>query len=95
MTNIRALAREGKLSKEDVDRVMVLPVTFGSLVEVFLKNRELLLEEYSSDPGVPLHISVLESFQNDFPNLMEMSQVVVVGDEDSSNELVYGIAVNR
>jgi len=92
MTNIRTLARAGKIPEEDADKVLTLPVTFATVVEVFLNNKDAVLEEFKKDPAIPFHVSCLSTFQQDFDL---NGEVVVFDDEYKQSELVYGISVNR
>lgn len=92
-TNLRILAKEGKLSQEDADRVLTLPLAFNTTIDIFLKNKDLLLKEFSSDKGIPYHIKVLSDLHNYLP--LDEQEIVIFDDENRDTELVYGIAVNR
>lgn len=91
-TNIRILARQGKLSQQDAEKVLNLPISFGDIRSVVLKNKDVMIQELKNDFGVPFHIQTIESFQ-ELPN--RMSDLVVFDDEQNATELVFGIAVNR
>jgi len=92
-TNLRILAKEGKLSEEDANRVLALPVSFETVIEVFLKNKDSLLKEFNTDIGIPYHITVLSSLHNYVP--VDRQELVIFDDDHRDSELVYGIAINR
>lgn len=92
-TNLRILAKEGKLSEEDANRVLTLPVSYETVVDVFLKNKDLLLKEFSSDKGIPFHIEVLGSLHKYIP--LNEQEIAIFDDENRDSELVYGIGVNQ
>ena len=70
-----------------------MPVSLADVVDVFLKNKDVMLEMFHDDPGIPYHISALELYKKHF-SAMEQSKLVVFDDERSEEELVYGIIVN-
>lgn len=92
-TNLRILAQEGKLSERDAHIITTLPVSFDAGVEMFLSNKELAVEEFRDDPGVPFHVSVLQ----DLPRYCNVGsqEMVVFDDLNRNSEAVYGIFVNR
>jgi hypothetical protein len=92
-TNLRILAKEGKLSKEDSNKVLNLPVSFETVSNVFLKNKNLLLKEFSHDIGIPFHIAVFEHLHEYVP--IEDQELVIFDDENRDTELVYGIGLNK
>jgi hypothetical protein len=93
-TNLRILARQGKLSsKEDTEKILKLPVSYDTILDIFLQNREVMLREFSHDVGIPFHYSVLEEFRRNNPVLS--NDIVVFDDERNESELVYGIGINR
>ena len=92
-TNLRILAKEGKLSQEDTNLVLTLPVPFQTVVDVYLKNKDLLLKEFSTDKGIPYHITVLSNLHKYIP--LDEQELVIFDDEHQDSEPVYGIAVNR
>lgn len=92
-TNLRILAKEGKLSEEDANKVLTLPVSFETVIHVFLKNKNLLLKEFSNDIGIPFHITVLSHLHEFVP--INEQELVVFDDENRDMELVYGIGVNK
>jgi hypothetical protein len=92
-TNLRILAKEGKLSKEDSNKVLNLPVSFETVSNVFLKNKNLLLKEFSHDIGIPFHIAVFEHLHEYVP--IEDQELVIFDDENRDTELVYGIGLNN
>lgn len=92
-TNLRILAREGKLSEQDADTVLSLPVSFKAVVQVFLNNKDLLLKEFSHDAGIPFHIQVFESLDKYIS--LDSQQILIFDDEHRDSELVYGIGVNQ
>ena len=92
-TNLRILAKEGKLLEEDAKIVLTLPVLYQNVVDVFLKNKNLLLKEFSTDKGIPFHIAVLSNLDKYIP--LDEQELVIFDDEHRDSELVYGIAVNR
>lgn len=97
LANIRSLARKGKLpNKEDASLALKLPVAFSSILDVLVKNKEIMLEENPKDKGVQFHIDAAEAIltrhQSDGTPAQE---IVVFDDEHSTSELVYGIARNR
>jgi hypothetical protein len=87
------LAKEGKLSEEDANRILTLPVPYQTAVEIFLKYQDLLLKEFSDDVGIPFHIEVFRNL--DKYVALDESEIVVFDDENRDSELVYGIGVNR
>lgn len=96
LTNLRTLARNGKLPEDDADYVLnSLPVPAASIVDVFLRHGDVLLTEFSHDVGIPFHISVLETIKKDYSYIIDSDQVVYFDDENNEDELVYAIAVNR
>lgn len=92
-TNLRILAKEGKLSEEDANQVLTLPVPFETVIDVFLRNKNLLLKEFSDDKGIPFHITVLSHLHEYVP--IDEQEIVVFDDENRDAQLVYGIAVNK
>jgi hypothetical protein len=97
-TNIRSLAREGKLpNEEDAALVLKLPVTFSSIVDMLVKNKEIMLEEHHQNKGVKFHLEAGEALQTKYRSEGSPSstEIVVFDDEHSTSELVYGIARNR
>lgn len=93
-TNLRILARQGKLSSDqDAEKVLHMPLSYDTVLDVFLKNKEVLLREFRHDVGIPFHYSVLEEFRKENPVLS--SEIVIFDDERNESELVYGIGINR
>jgi len=99
---LRGLAKKGLLKSSndpnlDVNQeALTLPVTLAKLTEIFLDNQQLVLEEYSSDPGIPFHISVLTEYQQKYSTyFLEQEQFVVFNDTNKESQLVYGILVNN
>lgn len=92
-TNLRILAKEGKLSEEDASQILTLPVPYQTVVEIFLKYQDLLLKEFSDDIGIPFHIKVFNNLHKYVA--LDESELVVFDDEHRDSELVYGIGVNR
>ena len=63
ITNMRYLARNGKLSaEEDVQHVMRVPIRADTLFRIVLKNRETLIAEFANDFGVPLHVETIQHY---------------------------------
>lgn len=87
------MAKEGKLSEEDARRVLTLPVSYETVIDLFLKNKELLLKEFSTDKGIPYHIKVLSELHNYIP--IDEQELVIFDDEHRDSELVYGIGINK
>lgn len=104
-TNLRGLAKKSLLtpssvaSSSEVDQnqaVLSLPVSLGTIADIFLDNKELLLKEYASDPGIPFHISVLTEYREKYSEwFLNKEEVVVFNDKNINSELVYGIMVNQ
>lgn len=93
-TNLRIMARKGLLgSEEDARLVLTLPVTIKTLMDVFQRNQDAMLKEFTNDPGIPFHIEAVKLYQEQFPS-PQSAQLVVFEDEKNQEELVYGIIVN-
>jgi hypothetical protein len=76
--------------------VLTLPVSLATITDIFLHNKDLLLQEYASDPGIPFHIQVLTKYREKYSTyFLEQEDVVAFDDENKNSELVYGILVNK
>jgi hypothetical protein len=92
MANIRALARDGKLPEEDAEAVMTMPLVVETAVNTFLKSKDILLEEYPNDIGVPSQIRALEILGERY--VRGKGKFIVYDDETRDKGLVYGMEVN-
>jgi hypothetical protein len=76
--------------------ILTLPVSLATITDILLHNKDLLLQEYSSDIGIPFHIQVLTKYRKEYsPYFLEQEYVVAFDDENKNSELVYGILVNK
>ena len=97
-TNLRCLARQGKLSEQDATVVLGLPALCSNNIDVLVRNKEVMLQEYRHDQGVPFHVEAAEALQQEYQNQessLSPTEFLVFDDEHSTSELVYGIARNR
>lgn len=62
ITNMRILARQGKISKEDAEKIMQIPLQTQELFAIILKNREVLIQEFAHDFGVPFHVETIQHY---------------------------------
>jgi hypothetical protein len=92
--NLRSLARRGLLTDpEDAERILNLPVTLDVFMHIFLKYKDILVTEYAHDPGVPMHVKVMEMYQKSIQNPQNVS-LLIFDDDRAEQEIVYGILVN-
>lgn len=104
ISQLRQLARKGKLSGHDVkERILDLPITIKDCIDVAMSNRKVLedhvgevkAELYGNgllDVWGNLHRAAAEN--QDGMSIIHAS-IVVFDDEHSNSECVYAIGVNR
>ena len=80
VTNMRLLARKSQqqqqeskdgdkpplLSDDDVQAVMNVPLAVEQLLEIILRNQQVLIQEFAHDFGVPLHVETIQHYMNIF-----------------------------
>jgi hypothetical protein len=106
--NLRGLAMKGLLKSPppttstavpvtDTNKaVLTLPVSLATITDIFLHNKDLLLQEYASDIGISFHIQVLTRYREKYSTyFLEQEYVVAFDDANKNSELVYGILVNK
>jgi len=95
LSSLRDLARKGLLTKGDPatnERIIDLPVSADDIITAAEANKDTIDSYYDKREqetnGAAL-LSVKSSLQGD------QKQELVVFDDDSKNELVYGIEINQ
>ena len=67
ITNLRLLARQDKLlTAQDVHDVMHVPITVGTLFDIILRHKHVLVQEFAHDFGVPLHVETIQHYVHGF-----------------------------
>jgi len=101
ITDVRALARQGKLAGGDEvkKRVLELPITLQDILDVAADNKEALEGNFGQQ-GYKMYGSAIQSagveLEKDALGMGNTSaQVVAFDDEHSENELVYAITVSE
>jgi len=102
ITDVRALARQGKLAGGDEvkKRVLELPITLQDILDVAADNKEALEGNFGQQ-GYKMYGSAIQSAgveleKDDADGMGNTSaQVVAFDDEHSENELVYAISVSE
>ena len=98
MTDVRSLARQGKLKGENVDRVLKFPFTIQDILDVVWDNKQELQAHFGEE-GYKMYGSSLlpvrtELMQEDVEGKGSLTEVVAFDDENSETELVYAITVS-
>lgn len=96
--DLRALAREGLLTKGDDAqnaRVLNLPISAEDVMEVAEANKEALSSHFSQE-AQEIQLSALWALKESTANESTKTQeLLVFDDEYSESELVYGIEINQ
>lgn len=103
LADLRGLWRMGKLSASDEALLLHLPLTVSDVMTAVHNNLDALKASFGAN-GVDFYLSSLESTRQSLRHLeidastgeatLLASHLVIFDDENSSTELVYGIAVN-
>jgi len=89
------LAREGKLTEVDTQRVMSLPLSAEEVGNVVIENRASLQRSKQKRDEAEWILSVLDRAPNHDEETGSPSKLMVFADNFKDSDLVYGISVNQ
>lgn len=97
LADLRSLARKGKLTKGCPavnERILKLPATDNDILETASANEDVLAATFGQDQ-IDMYGKALMTFTSTERGSSISPRVVYFDDDNSMNQLVYGIEVNE